>query len=228
MTLISENIKGKVIYLLVALILLNFLSPITELGTGSTLIFVSFYCLTLGVGVYVVAINRKHLTISVALALPTLMILIIWTLTPPRPLTAFLAYVSLVALQFWILFVLFQFVFYARRVTRDVILAAITIYLLIGDVFIPIYMGIETVTRATIAAPAFILSIAPEVAVGWQDMAYYSYVTLTTLGYGDVLPVTGWARMAAVSEAIIGVLYIAILMARLVSLFNQEKQIPTP
>jgi hypothetical protein len=48
---------------------------------------------------------------------------------------------------------------------------------------------------------------------------YYSFVTLTTLGYGDITPVSELAQMMAVAEAVIGQLYIAIFIARLVALY---------
>ncbi|MCZ6631886.1 MAG: ion channel [bacterium] len=54
-------------------------------------------------------------------------------------------------------------------------------------------------------------------------MTSYSYATLTTLGYGDITPTTLWAGSFAGLEAIVGVLYIAILMARLVGLYAHQK-----
>ncbi|MHC5074748.1 MAG: potassium channel family protein [Planctomycetota bacterium] len=50
------------------------------------------------------------------------------------------------------------------------------------------------------------------------DCFYYSFTTLTTLGYGDMAPVTSYAKILAVTEAVIGPLYIAILIAQLVAL----------
>ena len=47
---------------------------------------------------------------------------------------------------------------------------------------------------------------------------YYSFITLTTLGYGDVVPVSAAARMFAAIEAVMGQLYLAVLVARLVGL----------
>ncbi len=55
-------------------------------------------------------------------------------------------------------------------------------------------------------------------ASSMRDLVYYSFVTLTTVGYGDVTPVSHGARMLAVAEALTGQLYPAILVARLVSL----------
>jgi hypothetical protein len=54
--------------------------------------------------------------------------------------------------------------------------------------------------------------------LGQTDFLYYSFVTLSTLGYGDVLPINGPAKALAYIEAIIGQLYLTILVARLVGL----------
>jgi hypothetical protein len=51
-----------------------------------------------------------------------------------------------------------------------------------------------------------------------QRLIYYSFVTMTTLGYGDVIPANGPARAASALEAIVGQMYVAILVARLVAL----------
>jgi len=50
-----------------------------------------------------------------------------------------------------------------------------------------------------------------------SDLIYFSLVTLTTIGYGDIVPLTGEARMLAALEGVTGVLYIAITVAILVS-----------
>jgi len=52
-----------------------------------------------------------------------------------------------------------------------------------------------------------------------SDFLYYSYTTLTTLGYGDIVPVTSQARSVSIVEAIIGVMYLAIIISRLVGLY---------
>ena len=67
-------------------------------------------------------------------------------------------------------------------------------------------------------------NLNPAAAVQWQQFIYYSYVTLTTAGYGDVLPITLWARSLANMEMVIGVLYVTIIMARLVGLYTRNKE----
>ena len=56
--------------------------------------------------------------------------------------------------------------------------------------------------------------------VNFSDLVLFSYATLTTLGYGDITPVTSPARSLAILEAVFGVLYSAILVARLIGLYR--------
>jgi hypothetical protein len=59
--------------------------------------------------------------------------------------------------------------------------------------------------------------VALKADVHWSTITYFSLTTLTTLGYGDILPVTPAARMISTLEASTGVLYVAITVSRLVS-----------
>ena len=54
-------------------------------------------------------------------------------------------------------------------------------------------------------------------------MTYFSYVTLTTLGYGDIVPISPLARSLAVLEALTGVLFLAVLISRLVGSYRSER-----
>ncbi len=63
------------------------------------------------------------------------------------------------------------------------------------------------------------LGVAPQ----WQQLVYFSFVTLATLGYGDVIPLNAWARSLATVEGMVGVLYVALIMGRLIGVYSQEK-----
>jgi hypothetical protein len=58
--------------------------------------------------------------------------------------------------------------------------------------------------------------------LGTDGAIYFSFVTLATLGYGDVVPASGPARALAMLEAVFGQLYLVVLVARLVSLYSRE------
>lgn len=100
------------------------------------------------------------------------------------------------------------------RVDFDKLAGAMCGYLMIGVAFQNLFMLVE------IRAPGSISF--PDTSVSRAGMLYFSYVTLTTLGYGDVLPVSSQARSLAMIEAVTGVMFLAILVARLVSLYGQE------
>lgn len=95
-----------------------------------------------------------------------------------------------------------------HRVSRDVIFAAVSAYLLIGLSWTYVYEFLEMSTPMSFRGPEPILHN--------DDFQYYSFVTLATVGYGDIVPVTRPARALSVLEALTGQLYLAILISRLV------------
>jgi hypothetical protein len=96
-------------------------------------------------------------------------------------------------------------------VTLHRILGGISAYLLLGMMWAGAYALVETLHPGSFSG-------AVDVAGGHRGWVYFSFVTLTTVGYGDILPVHPAARSLAMLEAVTGPLYIAILLARLVSL----------
>lgn len=91
--------------------------------------------------------------------------------------------------------------------------AVLAAYLMIG-----IFFGVFASVLASYVPDSFAIAgvpIGPEFALG--DAIYFSFVTLATLGYGDIVPLSDAARGLATTEAIGGQLYIAVLVARLVS-----------
>lgn len=104
----------------------------------------------------------------------------------------------------------------ARSVDAEVLCAAISAYVLIGIAWAVAYTMLEALQPG-----AFALS-AEDAGQPWNALLYYSFTTLTTLGYGDVLPTLPVARAWAVVEAITGTLYLAVLIARLVSAYGAK------
>ena len=95
------------------------------------------------------------------------------------------------------------------RITGARIVAAICAYLLLGLLWAEAYQALGAVYGP-------VLNTAGETT--YNEYVYFSFVTLTTLGYGDILPVHEGARALAYLEAVTGVLYLATLVARLVAL----------
>lgn len=94
------------------------------------------------------------------------------------------------------------------------IIGAICVYLMLGVLWAVAYSVLEY------AQPGSFAGLAEPASPVWNpDWVYYSFVTITTLGYGDILPLTQTARALAFSEAIAGQFYIAVLVAGLVSAY---------
>ncbi|HEX4433451.1 MAG TPA: ion channel [Acidimicrobiales bacterium] len=98
------------------------------------------------------------------------------------------------------------------RVTTQTVLGALCIYILIGLVFANADYGVQLVSgNSFFAQPGH---------HGPADFAYFSYITMATVGYGDLSPATGLPRTNAVLEALIGQIFLVVLVARLVGMYT--------
>ena len=124
-----------------------------------------------------------------------------------------------------ICFFLGQYILTTRRVTLEVIFAAMCLYMMIAVLWAAIFTNLEL-----FYGDAFVFQgkFAHEAGVNaenlYRHMTYYSFVTLSTLGYGDIIPVHLVAKNWAAMEAMIGQFFIAIIIARLVSIYTVQEQ----
>jgi hypothetical protein len=98
------------------------------------------------------------------------------------------------------------------RVTEQTILGALCVYVLIGLVFANADYGLQLAS----GSPFF----AQPGHHGPADFAYFSYITMATVGYGDLTPTSGLPRTYAVTEALSGQIFLVVMVARLVSLYT--------
>jgi hypothetical protein len=106
---------------------------------------------------------------------------------------------------------LFWHVIRAPRVTYDVILSAITVYVLIG-----VFWGFVYLLLHDASPGAFALD--PSQGSAEVQLRYFSLMTLTTVGYGDIVPKSGEARALATIESLLGQIYLTAIVARLVGI----------
>ena len=106
------------------------------------------------------------------------------------------------------------------RISWNKIMGAISVYLLIGFSFAFLYAVLDRFQPDAFPVRFDIAETGP--GDPETPFLYYSFVTLTTLGFGDILPSTGAARTLSWMEAVIGQLYLTILVARLVGLHIAE------
>ncbi len=109
------------------------------------------------------------------------------------------------------------FIFKSEDVTIEVIYAAMLVYLLMALMWSFAYGLLELINPAS-----FNMTLSPE--QGFQmRFIYYSFVTITTLGYGDITPATELARSFSILEAVVGQLYLVVVVARLVGMHVSSK-----
>lgn len=110
------------------------------------------------------------------------------------------------------IYVIFEQIFVEDRVTEDTIKGGISVYFLLGIIFAIFYRAIH------LASPqSFYLSFEDKGSL--FDPFYFSFLTLTTVGYGDIIPISPLVRVLTNLEGILGILYPATIIARLVSLY---------
>jgi len=201
--------KGKFLYFLISILLYILLSPFLKNFFGIHTLLDIFLSAVLVSGICAVSEGKYDTLIMVIFVFPTLVT--IWVLHFIQlPSLALVSNCLSILIFGYTMIRILGFIFKSKTVTSDVIFAAILVYLLIGITWGIIFRSMETVQPGS-------FSIG-EGLEQYQRIAftYYSFVTLTTLGYGDISPLSPQAGTLAILEAIIGQLYLAVLIARLV------------
>lgn len=122
------------------------------------------------------------------------------------------SYVTMVIFLLYLLYLIVVEMIHTHKVTSNTVFGAINIYLIAGLIWAYTFVLLHHFNTDAFAMPAY--SAAKEML----EFAYYSYTTLTTLGYGDIVPKSPEARMLSVMEAVFGQLYLAIVIAKMVSI----------
>jgi hypothetical protein len=176
--------------------------------------------------VYAVSADRRAVIVGLTLTAPVL-IAQLADLAFDRTETAVAGHLLSAAFLVYAIVIIVRWLFAARRVTVNMICASLCVYLLLGVLWSLGYSLLEIAEPASFAFPPSAPQSGPRMRFGGEQMAtalYYSFVTLSTVGYGDITPVTAAARMLSVLESITGQLYLAVLVARLVGLHIAHEQ----
>jgi len=208
--------RFSTVQLLIALALLFTCAPFVEEIKGGHLILSFLFSLVLLSAVLAVANRKRVLVIALVLAIPAIAGRWINNFRPDLVPPA----VFLVGGLILIIFVvghLLRFVLRAPVVTTDVLCASISAYLMLGLMWTMAYWLVDQLTPG--GAFSFNTNAGTRSINGFNGF-YFSFITLSTVGYGDITPVSKVARMLAAMEAMTGLLYVAVLIARLVSLYS--------
>jgi len=113
---------------------------------------------------------------------------------------------------------LFKEIFKTKIIDSHIISSAISIYVLVGIFWYLLFMFLLMIDPDSFD----IRNFNPEMVS--IDMIYFSFTTLTTLGYGDITPVSYTAKMWSITEAMMGVMFLAVMISRVVSLLGSKKK----
>jgi len=200
-------------FLLCMLLLVVFvLFPLSGRGPLGGVLLQLVFSLILISGVALVANSRLALVLATLLAAGTAAIGWIELYQPSRQLTV-------IGVSLWILFfsmlaaVILVRVFREGKINFHRIQGAVCVYLLLGVIWAGCYRLVVQFDPEAFNLPAS-LADAPLMS----KLVYFSFVTLTTVGYGDVTAVHSMARSLALLEALTGQLFPAVLIARLVAM----------
>jgi hypothetical protein len=218
----SGVIKDRFFFLLVSLIFLILSFPLLDATVIGQMIF-SFLLIIIPLsGVHAVSSDKKQLAIALSLAIPFIIINTINTLYSHSVLFYLNSLFAILFYSYTIVVIL-KAIIKSKKVNRDIIFGAIAVYLLIGITWAAIFSITESLSPNSFSSSIPDVDIYENVGqIDWSDYMYYSFTTLATVGYGDIIPISPYARLLSIFEAILGIFYIAILISILVGTFVSQ------
>jgi hypothetical protein len=197
--------------LLGALVCFHLAGPVMQMVASGLAVAVLFPLYILVLGSATLSMSGRHRLTLGLLALPLLTVVLRRVaIDRPEPLMLsasalpFLAYAS---------YVVFRGVLAPGVIDRARLLGSASVFILIAQAWSSLYAGLEWVTPGSIVH-------AGEEGVRPSDLGYFSLVTQTTLGYGDVVPVSPIARALATLQAAAGLFYMGVVVARFAGRFE--------
>ena len=212
--------KTNFFYLLVALLFLLLSIPITDdlRGISTPVAKAVVFSVMLLIGIWSLRGSGRFFSIGLAFVVAGFVLNIVAI----NSHITFFQYSAILAVMGFLLvtitFTLRQVVV-GTDINANRLVGAICVYLMLGVIWALAYSLVE------LAAPGSFGGVTAGQDAGWDsEWLYFSFVTLTTLGYGDILPLSALARALAYMEAVTGQFYVAILVAGLVSAYISDRQ----
>lgn len=206
--------KNNFLYLIVSLVVLLLVGALVDefrhpLGHH---IFQAVTVIALAAAIVGFRSSRLRLNTGIGFTVCTLIIVVLGILLD-RVGLSYLHLLILMLFYIWATWLAAKQVLFTGQIDSNKIVGAICIYLLIGLIWALLYLFIAQSVPGAFNGMEQVVWYE-----NFADAAYYSFVTLTTLGYGDISPVTPVARFLVYMEAIVGVFYMAILVASLIGM----------
>jgi hypothetical protein len=204
--------------LLVAILMLLALQPFFSEGLLGRVVLEAIVLVLVIAAVWAVSRHPAVLTIVVLLAVPTLVIRLGSYVFHGHPLRSLWPLFAGALFAFTALVLLRQ-VLLDTEVTLETIAASVCVYLLLAVVWAFVYTLIESSHPGAFQVNGQPLAVSQDPSRAHvPELLYFSLVTISTVGYGDIVAMTQPARMLAALEGVIGQLYLAVLIARLIGM----------
>jgi len=212
----TREYRWRHLALLISILLLFTVTPFAARFRHGTLI-ADIAATTILVAAAYALSERKHLfTIAIVLSVITILAATLLLVFPQQPVVVILEHGCVVVLIVFFSLSILGYVLRTGRVTIDRIFAAVSVYLLIGFAWTFAYAFLEDIQPDAFTN---LIEMSPNANLARvMELRYFSFMTLTTVGYGDILPRSTTARTMAALEAVTGQIYLAVLVARLVGL----------
>ena len=219
---IKNFIFGRYGSLLLALVMLMLMQLTVDTTVGKYLLEATFIAVLL-TGLRAIETQKGLLGFEVILLLIGVVLSIAGTVTNNTPLffignTCRVVFMIMVALT--ILIDLFR----SRKVSGDTLAGAVCVYLLIAVIWGYFFLLIEVIVPGSFSFTQGHARMQLWISQEFFPFFYFSMVTITTVGYGDMSPVSSEAQTFATIEALIGQIYLTILVARLVGMYMVHQQ----
>ncbi len=208
-------LRGRFFHLLIGIVLMIAVYPYVDNDMAGKIILNVINLLVLVFATLAVQKSRLHLFIALSLGAVTLVGQIAYLTTGAIPAMRVAAIGALIFYVFTVVNILL-FVLRSGEVTAEKIHGAICAYLIFAVMWTMAYLLLQSFVPGS-----FYCSTRPNPTdpLDFYQLLYFSIVTLTTTGYGDIAPLSAQARSLANLEQLVGVFYVAILIARLAGLY---------
>lgn len=197
----------------IAIVMMGDLIEPVVTSTGMRLIIFLAITSVLVLSIYAENKNPGMFKVNLAFIVPALIFQLLFSVTQSDFIHVLSLFFSLVFMISIVCCMLYNILF-TRCVSREIILSSICIYLLLGILWSNIYIMIVLVDPGSFTYSA---ASSDYTRIMLHSM-YFSFVTITTLGYGDIQPLSSPAQFFSVLEALMGQIYLTVLIARLVGL----------
>ena len=207
--------KEKFTFLLVILVFYSIAAPFFIDFFQANFLTNFFFLIVLLSAVFAVSSKKEHFILILIIS-GLRIVLFCYTLFVSSENPLLVSIILDTIFNICLIFIIGGYFYRHDSVSRNTISAALICYILLVLVWADLYFLVELKFPNSFTIAGEVIKASPAI------LNYFSFVTITTLGYGDISPVSAQARQLAVLEAFVGQMYVAILIARLVAIHTAQ------